>query len=96
LSFGTVSVGAASAIQVVTVTNNQSVATPISSVTASGDFVYTNGGNSPCGTSIPANAICTLGVEFNPSASGAITGNLTLNYAASSSPQVVSLSGTGQ
>jgi hypothetical protein len=72
------------------------VATPINSVTASGDFVYTSAGSSPCGTSVPAMSTCTLGVEFSPAVSGAISGNLTLNYAASSSPQVVSLSGTGQ
>ena len=96
LSFGTVSVGTTSAVQVVTVTNNQSVATPINSVTASGDFIYTGSGSSPCGTSIPAAGSCTLGVQFSPNVSGAISGNLTLNYSASSSPQVVSLSGTGQ
>jgi Abnormal spindle-like microcephaly-assoc'd, ASPM-SPD-2-Hydin len=96
LSFGTISVGSASAVQVVTVTNNQSVATPINSVTASGDFVYTSAGSSPCGTSVPAMSTCTLGVEFSPAVSGAVSGNLTLNYAASSSPQAVSLSGTAQ
>jgi hypothetical protein len=83
-------------VQVVTVTNNQSSATPINSVAASGDFIYTSGGSSPCGTSIPANGTCTLGVEFSPTVSSAISGNLTLGYGASSSPQVVSLSGTGQ
>ena len=96
LSFGTVTAGSTSAVQVVTVTNNQSVATPINSVMASGDFIYATGGSTPCGASIPANGTCTLGVEFSPASSGAISGNLTLNYAASSSPQVVSLSGTGQ
>jgi hypothetical protein len=96
ISFGTISVGSTSAVQVVTVTNNQSSATPINSVAASGDFIYTSGGSSPCGTSIPANGTCTLGVEFSPTVSSAISGNLTLGYGASSSPQVVSLSGTGQ
>ncbi|MFZ0732901.1 MAG: choice-of-anchor D domain-containing protein [Candidatus Sulfotelmatobacter sp.] len=96
ISFGTVSVGSTSSVQVVTVTNNFSTATPINSVVASGDFVYTSGGNSPCGASIPAKATCTLGVQFSPVIAGAISGDLTLSFAAGSSPQVVNLSGTGQ
>jgi hypothetical protein len=96
LSFGTVSVGTTTAAQVVTVTNNQSTATTINSVVTSGDFIYTSAGSSPCGASIPANGTCTLGVEFSPASSGAISGDLTFNYNAGSSPQVVSLSGTGQ
>jgi len=96
LSFGTVSVGSTSAVQTVTVTNNQTTAVTINSVVASGDFIYTSGGTTPCGSSIAASGSCTLGVEFSPTAAGAISGNLTLTYGASGSPQVVSLSGTGQ
>ena len=96
LNFGTVSVGSTSAVQVITVTNNLLTATPINSVVASGDFIYTTGGGIPCGTSIPANSICTLGVEFSPSVTGSISGDLTLSFAAGSSPEVVGLSGTGQ
>ncbi len=96
LSFGTISVGSTSAVQVVTVTNNQTTAVTINSVVASGDFIYTSGGTTPCGASIAASSSCTLGVEFSPSASGSISGVLTLNYGAASSPQVLSLSGTGQ
>lgn len=95
INFGTVSVGSTSSVQVVTVTNNQTAAVPINSVVASGDFISTSGGGVPCGASIPANGICTLGVQFAPSQVGAISGDLTLNYAAGSSPQVVALSGTG-
>ena len=96
LSFGTVTVGTTSAVKVVTVTNNQTAAIPINSVIASGNYVYTAGGGVPCGANIPANSICTLGVAFSPTVAGSITGDLTLNYASGSSPQVVTLSGTGQ
>ena len=96
VSFGTISVGTTSPVQVVTVTNNLPTATPITSIFASGDFVYISGGNSPCGASIPASGTCTLGVEFSPVISGAISGDLTLSFSAGFSPQVVSLSGTGQ
>jgi hypothetical protein len=96
ISFGTVTVGTTSAVQVVTVTNYLTSPVPISSVVTSGDFIYTSGGGVPCGASIPANSICTLGVEFSPTTTGAIGGDLTLTDTSASSPQVVGLSGTGQ
>jgi hypothetical protein len=96
LSFGTVAVGAKSAVQVVTVTNYLTTAVPLTSVVASGDFIATTGGGVPCGANIPANGICTLGVEFSPTIAGAISGDLTVTDATASSPQVVALSGTGQ
>jgi len=95
ISFGTVAVGNTSSVHVVTVTNNLLTAVPINSVIASGGFVSTTGGSLPCGVNIPANSICTLGVAFSPTVTGAITGDLTLSYGAVSSPQVVTLSGTG-
>jgi hypothetical protein len=96
IAFGTVAVGSTSAVKVVTVTNNMTTAVPINSVAASGDFIATTGGSLPCGTTIPANSICTLGVEFSPTVTGSMSGDLTLSYAAGSSPRVVSLAGTGQ
>jgi Abnormal spindle-like microcephaly-assoc'd, ASPM-SPD-2-Hydin len=96
ISFGTVSVGSTSTVKVITVTNNLTTAVPINSVTASGDFVSTTGGSLPCGSTIPANSICTLGVEFAPTVTGSLSGVFTLSYSAGSSPQNVTLSGTGQ
>ena len=96
LAFGTVKVGTTSAVQVVTVTNYLTTTVPLNSIVASGDYIYTTGGGIPCGANIPANGICTLGVEFSPTLPGAIGGDLTVNYSAGSSPQVVNLSGTGQ
>jgi len=95
INFGTVNVGSTSAVSVVTVTNNLPTAVPINSVVASGDFISTTGGGIPCGTSVLANSTCTLGVQFSPSVTGSISGALTFSYGAGSSPQVVSLSGTG-
>ena len=96
LAFGAQAVGTTSAVKVITVTNYLTTAVPITSVVPSGDYIYTTGGGVPCASTIPANGICTLGVEFSPTATGAIGGDLTLNYSVGSSPQVVSLSGTGQ
>jgi hypothetical protein len=95
VSFGTVTVGTTSGAAVITVTNYLSTAVAITSVVASGDFISTTGGTTPCGASIPAKGTCDLGVEFSPTIAGAISGNLTLSFAASDSPLVVSLSGTG-
>ena len=95
ISFGTVAIGSSSAVSVVTVTNNMSTAVPITSVVASGDFISTAGGSPQCAGSVPANSTCTLGVEFSPTVTGAVSGALTVNYGAGSSPQVVGLSGTG-
>lgn len=95
LSFGTVAVGSSSSAQVVTLTNNTAAAVPINSLVASGDFVATTGGSPACGTSIPANSLCTIGVEFSPTATGTLSGVLTVSYGAGSSPQEVSLAGTG-
>ena len=96
ISFGTVTVGSTSSVQVVTLVNNLTTSVPINSVVASGDFISTPGGSPQCGTSIPANSSCTLGVEFSPTVAGTISGALTVNYGAGSSPQVVGLTGTGQ
>ena len=96
INFGTVAVGNTSAVSVITVTNNMSTAVPINSVVASGGFISTTGGSIPCGSSVPANSTCTLGVEFSPTITGTISGALTFSYGAGSSPQVASLSGTGQ
>jgi len=96
INFGNVVVGSTSAVHAVTVTNNTTSAIPINSVFASGNYISTSGGSLPCGVNIPANSICTLGVEFAPQNTGAIGGELTLSYAAGSSPQVVALTGTGQ
>ncbi len=96
INFGTVAVGNTSAVNVITVTNNLSTAVPINSVVASGGFISTTGGSIPCSGSVQANSTCTLGVQFSPTVPGAITGALTFSYGAGSSPQVASLSGTGQ
>jgi hypothetical protein len=96
LAFANQDVGTISAAQVVTITNNGASAVALSTPQASGDFLITTAGANPCGTSLPALTSCTLGLEFNPSITGAINGDLTIGYNASLSPQEVSLVGTGQ
>jgi hypothetical protein len=92
LTFGSTTVGATSSGQSVTVHNAGTAAASVSSVTATGDFLQTNG----CGSSIAAGASCTVSVTFRPTASGGRTGTLTVVSTATNSPTTVSLSGTGQ
>jgi hypothetical protein len=96
LTFATQSVGTTSTAQVVTLTNNQGRILNLSGITASGDFVVTAAGASPCGSSVAAKAQCTIGVQFSPSQAGAIAGALSISHSASNTPLEVGLAGTGQ
>lgn len=78
----------------VTLSNSGSSAITISSIavsTGSSNFSETN----TCGTSLAGGATCTITVTFTPPSSGTVTGVLTITDSAPSSPQTVSLAGTG-
>jgi hypothetical protein len=75
----------------VTVSNSNTSAVSVSSVSASGPFNETN----TCGTSIAAGGSCTVSVTFAPTASGAATGTLSVASSAAGSPLTVALTGTG-
>ena len=90
LTFGSQSIGMASAAQTVTVSNSGTAALGITSIIISGDFSQTNN----CGTSVPANnGTCSISVVFIPTASGTRMGSLTITDSAGT--QVVSLTGGG-
>jgi len=94
LAFAPQAVGTSSAAQTVTLTNGSPAALTISGISISNpDFALGTGGT--CGTSLAANASCTLNVVFQPTATGARTATLTVNDSVATSPQTVSLSGTG-
>jgi hypothetical protein len=91
VSFGDVNVGSGSAAQAVTVSNPGGTAASISSVSVSGPFAQTN----TCGSVLAAGASCTVSVQFEPVASGAASGALSVASSAPGSPLTVALSGTG-
>ena len=91
VAFGDVAVGSSSTSRTITVTNNQSVAVTIGSITGSSDFSETNN----CGSSLAANSTCTIHATFNPSVYAIETGSITIQDSAPGSPHLVSLSGTG-
>lgn len=103
LTFSAQTVGTTSAAKVVSVLNYSSSVVTLSSTSASGDYSIVSGGSSPCGTTVAAAVgqtpgSCTFGVTFTPVTTGTIKGAATVvhNAAGNHSPQVVSLSGTGQ
>lgn len=91
LAFDPQTVGTTSDAQSVTLTNNQSASLESIAVTASGDFFETN----TCPPSLPAGGTCTISVTFRPTGAGSRIGNITVTDTASTSPQIISLSGAG-
>jgi YVTN family beta-propeller protein len=94
LTFGSQGIGIASQTQAVTLTNSGVGPLAISGIAIQGDFDQTNS----CGTGVAAGANCTINVSFKPTATGPLTGSLTItdnNNGVAGSTQVVSLTGTG-
>jgi hypothetical protein len=91
LTFATQFVGTSSSAQSVTLTNYGTTALSITSIAASGDFSQTN----TCGSSLAAEASCTISVTFKPTQRATRTGTLSITDNAAGSPQTVSLTGTG-
>jgi Subtilase family/Abnormal spindle-like microcephaly-assoc'd, ASPM-SPD-2-Hydin len=95
LSFGTQKEGTSSAAKPVTITNTGATALTIHSVAATGsdphDFIVAN----HCPSSLGAGDGCTIDVTFKPEAKGSRSAHLVITDNAQSSPQSVSLSGTG-
>ena len=96
LTYSAAVVGSTSAAQSVTLTNNGGLPLTITSIvtggTNSGDFASTNNCTSP----IAPAAHCTINATFTPTAGGARTATITVTDNASTSPQVITLQGTGQ
>jgi hypothetical protein len=95
LVFGTITQGAASAQQSVSVSNPGGAPLHISSVSLGGtspsDFSLTNGCTA---SSYAVNASCTLSVSFGPLLTGSRAASVILVDDAADSPQTIQLSGT--
>ncbi len=92
LTFASQVDGTTSAGQDLTMQNTGSKSVSITSVTASKQFAVSA---NTCGTSLKAGKSCTITVTFTPTTEGTINGSLTIVDSDPTSPQVVSLSGTG-
>jgi hypothetical protein len=92
LDFGSVAIGATSAVLPAQAENSGATAVPISSVTITAPFVLAT---NSCGTtSLAAYTSCQMQITFAPAQPGAVTGTLTFVDAAGT--QTVLLTGTGQ
>jgi hypothetical protein len=95
LTFADQAVGTTSSAQTVTITNNGTSDLHVSTVSTSG----TNPGDfsaSPSGCAdVPVGSTCTISVTFTPSASGARSATLNIVSDSPTSPDQVTLTGTG-
>jgi sugar lactone lactonase YvrE len=97
LNFGSVTVNTTSPTQTVTLTNNQTSSITIASLAVTTGSPYSISASSTClNPTLAAGASCTVILTFNPVTLGAASvAALTITDNAPSSPQTVSLSGTG-
>ena len=91
LDFGTVAVGQTSAIQTVTLTNNQSMALAIKAITASGNYSQSNN----CTATLAPGASCNISADFTPMVKGTIAGAISISTDAPLAAQPIGLTGVG-
>ena len=93
LTFGPQPLNTASASQDVTITNTGTTQLTISGISSGGDFTA-DASNCSSGIVDPMHS-CVVKITFTPTATGLRSGALTITSNALSSPDTVSLSGTG-
>ncbi len=93
LSFGNEAVGMTSTSQPITVKNTGTGNTTVV-IAASANFGQTNTCPASPAT-LNAGVSCTVNATFAPTATGSLTGTISVTDSASNSPQTISLSGTG-
>ena len=91
LDFGNELVGTTSPALSITLSNYGSMTLNIASITVTTNFGETDN----CGATVVSGANCTLNVTFSPTATGSVSGTLSITDNDPASPQMVSLSGTG-
>jgi len=93
LAFGSVPLGSSKTAPAVTVTNQSTAAlTGISIAPTGTGYTQVN----TCGTSLAAGASCKITVTFTPTVVGATPGTVSITDSAVTSPQTITLTGTGQ
>jgi hypothetical protein len=93
LSFGSITTGTSSAPQTITVTNTGNSNVTISQISVIGAGYSITGGGPPV-TLSPSQTL-TLSALFSPTATGSVSGSISIVSNANGSPASVSLSGTG-
>lgn len=93
IGFGTQAVGTTSGPKTVTITNQNPAPVLMGNLIATDDFIVSANN---CPVSLGTLQSCTIQIEFSPDETGSITGNVYVTDSDVSSPQFVSVSGTGQ
>ncbi len=91
LLFGNQVVGSISAAQQVTLANVGTATLTISNIQWSPNFSDSNN----CGGSLAPGRSCRINVRFAPTTTGVLTGTLTITDSDITSPQIITLTGTG-
>jgi len=94
-TFGPQAVGTTSAAQLVTLVNRGASSLTVSSIVTSGDFSETDNCLTASNPPVPMGGSCTIQVTFTPTVAGTRTGQMIVTDSDPSSPQMVTLSGTG-
>jgi hypothetical protein len=92
LTFAVTAVGQTSAGQTVTVSNTSSASITAPAFAVPAQFNVTQ---NTCAAGLAAGTSCTMGVVFQPTAVGPVSGTLTVSSASVATPATVLLSGTG-
>jgi uncharacterized repeat protein (TIGR03803 family) len=92
LTFAKQKVGTTSGAKKVTLKNKLNTNLTGISYAATKPFAVSD---STCKTTLAINSSCTISVVFKPTVTGTVTGTLTIKDSANNSPQIVSLTGTG-
>ena len=97
VSFGNAAVGYTSAIQTVTLSNNQSSGslTNLSLSVSGSGFALDPSTQCASGGSLAAGASCTVALTVNPGGTGSLTGTLSIADTQGSNPPAVSLTANG-
>jgi len=91
LNFGNQVINKTSSPLSVVIRASGSAPVNVGSVSTTASYAQTNN----CGSSVPAGGSCTIQITFAPTQIGSVPGSLTINDADLSSPQIVTLTGSG-
>jgi centrosomal CEP192-like protein/NHL repeat-containing protein len=97
VSFATTAIGVSSAAAKITLTNNTGVSITLgaTAITTTGPFHNATGTTCTNSLVIANLGTCVINVTFKPTVTGFVTGTLSVSDSDVTSPQTVSLSGTG-
>ncbi|MFB3921871.1 MAG: SBBP repeat-containing protein [Terriglobia bacterium] len=95
VDFGNQVVGSTSSAHTITLHNTGNATLNISGITITGENADAFGQTHTCGSSVAADASCTISATFTPSATGGASATINIASDATSGPTSVSLSGSG-